>query len=210
MRRASNLERQLTTWVRRGKQVFHQNFFQPRETPFDKKNSFGISYAVIEELEVLWDLDKTWFVTQLCERGTLRDADTTIWVPIQQARSNFLISFIQFDWRTNFSMQVQSKKFGRVFCWCSLWVSNTEQNSDETAVVVFWDQCFEQTLSCILHTCWTTPSHATTDGSCWFAGSLGKTLQQSLSLWLQQRSFWQKIWRPFYCLSSLTKEGSYQ
>ena len=77
------------------------------------------------------------FWIRLCAaRKTLRYRYYTL---DRQACSIICINFIQFDWRTNLFLQLQSGSSESVICWCSRWISNTEQSANGVEVFGNWD-----------------------------------------------------------------------
>ena len=138
----------------------------------------------------------------------IRDTGTRTCIGTHITRSVSILSNLN---NYNLFMHFQSRSFDWVICWCSCWVSNTEQSANVIKVSGDWDYFEEKTQSFFLHSKSTFLSHGKTIGiwiwmygrrwarcvdtiftntkesTYWFAGSLGKKLQSSSGLWLQQR-----------------------
>ena len=88
-----NLERHLTTYSERMKNVYSRNVYQNRETLFDKLDSFGIKYT--SEQKRFNNLAIVDFESICVQDETFRDTNTTIWignyVPISSASSSNLV-----------------------------------------------------------------------------------------------------------------------
>ena len=80
-----NSERHITTCNERVKNFYPRNFYQIRETLFDKLDSFGIKHRTEQKLfEILAIFD---FESICVQEETLRDTNTTTWIVTHVPRS---------------------------------------------------------------------------------------------------------------------------
>ena len=134
IKRAYNLEEQLTTGKERVNHVFPQMCISCEKRFL---TNWTRSISLLQEHGNIWSWNK------LCaERKTPRYRYYNMdW----QTRSKICTNFVPFDWTTIVFMQFQSRSFSWVICSSSWWVSNTEPSATEIKVFGHWDYCEEKT-----------------------------------------------------------------
>ena len=88
-----------------------------------------VQYTLLRWTKALQDQIKIRFWFKLCERHFQRYQYFNL---DRQIRSIICINFVQLDRRTKIFMQFQSKIFDSIKCWCSWWISSTEQSKAQT------------------------------------------------------------------------------